>query len=140
MQPDFGLAGALGQQLGFAWALVFGALIAPTDPVAVLSTLKAVNVPQALETDMSGEALFNDGIGVVLFTIALQQATGGGDEAGVPGVFRLLVVEAFGGGLLGLVTGFVAYKALKGIDDYPIEVMISLALVTGTYALASALH
>ncbi len=130
----------LGMPISYPWALVFGALIAPTDPVAVLSTLKSSNVPQMLETDMSGEALFNDGVGVVLFTIALQAAIGLGGDFGPTTVGRLLVVEAGGGALLGLVTGYVAYRAFHAIDDYSIEVLISLALVTGTYALASKLH
>jgi CPA1 family monovalent cation:H+ antiporter len=133
-------ARALGMPLDFTWALVFGALIAPTDPVAVLSTLKAVNVPEALETEMSGEALLNDGVGVVLFTIALQFATGPSDEVGILSVAELLLMEAGGGAFLGLATGYVAYRAMRSIDDYAIEVMISLALVTGTYALATKLH
>ena len=133
-------ASQLDLPLNFAWALVFGALIAPTDPVAVLSTLKAINVPHELETDMAGEALFNDGIGVVLFTIALAAAMGVEEGSTVSGAAELLVVEAFGGGFLGLVTGYAAYRALHSIDDYSIEVLISLALVTGTYALATKLH
>lgn len=134
------VTGLLGIPVTFPWALVFGALIAPTDPVAVLSTLRSVDVPEKLETDMTGEALFNDGIAVVLFTLTLQMAMGGGDDVGAGHVARLLLVEAGGGALLGLATGFVAYHALRAIDDYSIEVMISLALVTGTYALADALH
>ena len=133
-------AAALGIDIAFAWALVFGALIAPTDPVAVLSTLKAVDVPETLETDMTGEALFNDGIAVVLFTITLEAATGPSEGFGLSHILRLLVVEAGGGAALGLATGFLAFRALRAIDDYSIEVMISLALVTGTYALADMLQ
>ncbi|MCS0493997.1 sodium:proton antiporter [Ancylobacter sp. MQZ15Z-1] len=129
-----------GVHFAFSWALVFGALIAPTDPVAVLSTLRSVDVPEKLKTDMSGEALFNDGIAVVLFTITLQMATGSGDDFDVSHVLRLIVVEAGGGAVLGLVTGFIAYRAMRALDDYSIEVMISLALVTATYALANAMH
>lgn len=130
----------LGLPLGFAWCLVFGALIAPTDPVAVLSTLKHVQVPASLRTDMSGEALFNDGIGVVLFTIAIHAATLEHDGFGPALVGRLLLLEAGGGALLGLTSGFVAYRAMQAIDDYGIEVLISIALVTGTYAAALRLH
>ena len=134
-----GVAALLGLPVSFAWALVFGALIAPTDPVAVLTILKSADIPEILETDMSGEALFNDGIGVVLFTIALQAAVSSGG-LDLPEAGQLLLVEAGGGALLGLITGYIAYRALQAIDDASVEVLISLALVTGTYALANKLH
>ncbi len=132
----------LGAPIPFIWALVFGALISPTDPVAVLSTLKAVAVPQTLETDMIGESLFNDGVGVVLFAILLSIAAGGQDELTltVTHVAHLFFVEALGGAALGLVTGYIAYRAMRMIDEYGIEVLISLALVTGSYSLASSVH
>lgn len=129
----------LGISLNYGWALVFGALIAPTDPVTVLSALKTVSVPEPLETDMSGEALFNDGIGVVAFTIALEAATHGNGGFGLSQIAELLAVEALGGALLGLVAGYIAYRAMLAIDEYSIEVLISLALVTATYALATAI-
>ena len=136
----FWLAATLvGHPMTFAWALVFGALISPTDPVAVLSVLKNVKVPSNLEVEMQGESLFNDGVGIVLFTVLLRFAAGGGDT-GVAAISELLLLEAGGGVLLGLVTGYVAYQAMRLIDDYPIEVLISLALVTGTYAVAQRLH
>ena len=128
---------ALGSPVPLAWALVFGALISPTDPVAVLATLKNVEVPEALEVEMQGEALFNDGIGIVLFTVLVAVASGRGGEAmSAGGVATLLLHEAGGGVLLGIVTGYVAYRAMKAIDDFPVEVLITLALVTGTYAIA----
>lgn len=134
------LSAMFGAAVPFAWALVFGALISPTDPVAVLSTLKSVSVPKTLEADMVGESLFNDGVGVVIFTVIVAiaaAATGGVDVAEVG---RLFVVEALGGAILGLISGYVAYRATRAIDDYPIETLISLALAMGTYALASKLH
>jgi monovalent cation:H+ antiporter, CPA1 family len=136
----WGAAQAIGRPLPLSWALVFGALISPTDPVAVLSTLKNVDVPKALEIEMQGEALFNDGVGVVLFTILLGYAAGtGGSEHGTGEVVRLLVQEAAGGLLLGVITGYIAYRAMRAIDDFPVEVLITLALVAGTYAVAQKL-
>ncbi len=133
---------ALGLPLDFAWCLVFGAVIAPTDPIAVLATLKSAHLPKSLETDIAGESLFNDGVGVVLFTIALHAAVAGGEggEAFSIGTgLRLLVVEAGGGALFGLATGWIAFRAMRAIDDFPIEVLVSLALVTATYAAADLL-
>lgn len=131
----------VGLSLPLPWALVFGALISPTDPVAVMSTLKNVKVPASLEVEMQGESLFNDGVGIVVFTILLAFATGaGGKNTSLSSVAELLVVEAGGGLLLGVVTGYVAYWAMRLIDDYAIEVLISLALVTATYALAQRIH
>ncbi|EAQ05512.1 cation:proton antiporter [Yoonia vestfoldensis] len=127
----------LGVTISLPWALVFGALISPTDPVAVLATLKAVKVPKGLKIVMTGETLFNDGVGVVLFAVLVHAATG--DEFGAFQVAEMFVVEAFGGAALGAVTGYVAYRAMRAIDDYSIEVLISLALVVGTYAIASRL-
>ena len=136
----WGLSLLLGLNLPLAWALVFGALISPTDPVAVLSLLKQVSVPQLLETEISGEALFNDGVGVVLFTMLVTMATAGNGAISFLDAVGLFLLEAVGGGLIGLITGYVAYRAMRQVDEYVIEVFISLALVMGTYALADRLH
>ncbi len=133
----YGVARLFGYPLPLAWALVFGALISPTDPVAVLSTLKNVNVPPALEVEMQGEALFNDGVGVVLFTALVACAVSSGAQVNaLGGLLESVLRDAFGGLALGAVTGYVAYRAMRAIDDFPVEVLITLALVTGTYALA----
>lgn len=134
------LSRLLGLNLPLAWALVFGALISPTDPVAVLGMLKQVRVPELLETEISGEALFNDGVGVVLFTMLAAVATTGNGGVSFSDAVGLFLLEAVGGGLVGLVTGYVAYRAMRMIDAYVVEVFISLALVMGTYALADRLH
>jgi CPA1 family monovalent cation:H+ antiporter len=134
-------AGWLGTPIPLAWALVFGALISPTDPVAVLSTLKSVRVPEDLQVEMSGEALLNDGVGVVLFTILLAAAaepqTGDFD---LGQAMRLLLVEALGGAVFGLLVGHATYRAMRAIDDYTIDVLITLAAVMATYSLAGKLH
>jgi monovalent cation:H+ antiporter, CPA1 family len=130
-------AGLLGLSISLPWALVFGALISPTDPVAVLATLKEVKVPEDLQIVMTGETLFNDGVGVVLFAVLVEAALG--ESVDAVHVEWMFLVEAVGGAALGAVTGYVAYRAMRAIDDYSIEVMISLALVVGSYAIASRL-
>ncbi len=136
----YAISWLIGHPITLSWALVFGALISPTDPVAVLSTLKNVAVPPDLEVEMQGEALFNDGVGIVLFTILLRVAAGDSADTSAVAISELLLIEAGGGVLLGLVTGYAAYRAMRRIDDYAIEVLITLALVTATYALAQRLH
>lgn len=129
---------AIGLDLPFIYCLVFGALISPTDPIAVLGLLKTTGAPKTLETKITGESLFNDGIGVVVFLVLLGIATRG--DMATSEVAFLFVEEAVGGVLFGLVTGGIAYGMLKQVDSYQVEVLITLALVMGGYALATALH
>ncbi len=129
----------LGLGLSYAWCLLFGALISPTDPVAVLGILKTAKVPRSLEMKMAGEALFNDGIGVVAFLILVEIAAGG-RHVSVGHIGMLLLVEAAGGAALGMGLGYLTYRLLKSVDEYQVEVLLTLALVTGGYALANALH
>jgi CPA1 family monovalent cation:H+ antiporter len=128
-----------GVNLSYLWCLVFGALISPTDPVAVLGILKKAKVPKSLETKITGESLFNDGVGVVIY-LALVGLAAGTREASIMSVGDLFLKEVGGGILLGGALGFVAYWMLKTIDNYQVEILITLALVMGGYQLASAWH
>ena len=129
----------LGLELPFIYCLLFGALISPTDPIAVLSILKSSKAPKNLQTNITGESLFNDGVGVVVFIVILEIVEGG-HELGVTHVALFFAKEVLGGALFGLATGFLAYWMLKDVDSYPVEILITLALATGGYALAEALH
>ncbi len=131
--------GWIGLSVPFLYCLIFGALIAPTDPIAVLSLLKQANAPKSLETKIAGESLFNDGVGVVVFLVIYEMLVGG-HHFDLVHVGKLFVVEAFGGIVLGLVLGWITYHLLKSVDNYQVEVLLTLALVTGGYALAPALH
>ena len=131
--------GWLGVPMAFIYCLLFGALISPTDPIAVLGILKTAGTPKRLETKITGESLFNDGVGVVIFLIILEMATGSGEvTAGHIGL--LFVQETLGGALFGFVIGYLAYRMLKQVDNYQVELLITVALVTGGYALAMAWH
>ena len=131
--------GWLGLNMSYVYCLVFGALIAPTDPVAVLAILKSAKAPKSLETKIAGESLFNDGVGVVVFLVLVGLASGG-EELSFGHVSLLFLEEAVGGVLFGFVIGWIAYRILKNVDEYTVEILITLALVSGGYALASAIH
>jgi len=131
--------GLLGLRVDLLECLLFGALISPTDPIAVLGIVKRAGIPHSLETKIAGESLFNDGIGVVVFLVLLGIVQGH-EAPSVAGVGGLFLREAVGGALFGLAVGWIAYRMLKSVDNYPVEVLVTLGLVSGGYALADALH
>lgn len=129
----------LGLGIPFIYALLFGALISPTDPIAVMGILKQAGVSKSLETKIAGESLFNDGVGVVVFLVLLGIATSGQTPT-VSSIGMLFLKEALGGIVFGLVTGGIAFWMLRQVNNYQIEVLITLSLVMGGYALATQLH
>jgi len=135
----WGIFGVLGHPLPLAWCLLFGALISPTDPIAILGILKTAGAERALAGKMAGEALLNDGFGVVLFVLFLRFAAGG-EDAGAASTAALFAREVAGGALLGLVLGLGANHMLAAVDSYKVEILLTLAVVMGGYALALALH
>ena len=135
----WGVLALIGLPIRFLDCLLFGALISPTDPIAVLGLLKRVGVPKALEVQIAGESLFNDGVGVVVFTGLLGIASGL-HRPDLGHVAVLFVRETVGGALFGLVVGLLVFLMLRSVDDYKVEILLSLALVAGGYALADAWH
>ena len=130
----------IGLDINFIYCLLFGALISPTDPIAVLGILKKAGVPKKLEAKIVGESLFNDGVGVVIFLTIFQVALLGTGEIEAFDVFKLFGKEVFGGILLGGVLGWVTYRLMKSINDYDIEVIITLAAVMGGTVIAHKWH
>jgi CPA1 family monovalent cation:H+ antiporter len=136
----FYLLNYMGLPITYLQALLFGALISPTDPIAVLGILKHAGAPKKLETKIVGESLFNDGIGVVIFLTLFQLAASPNADVSFTHIGFLFFEEVGGGILLGLALGYVTYLMLKSIDNYETEVMLTLAMVMGGYLLASSLH
>ena len=133
------LFGMLQLNVPLIYCLLFGALISPTDPIAVLGILKSAGAPKTLETKITGESLFNDGVAVVVFLVLADIAVGEA-EVSAASVATLFLKEAIGGLIFGLITGGLAFVMLKRVDNYQVEVLITLALVTGGYATAEHLH
>lgn len=129
---------SIGLNIDLIYCFIFGALISPTDPIAVIAIMKKVGAPKQLETKIAGESLFNDGIGVVVFIALLGIATS--NDYSMSKVMLLFLQEAVGGAVFGVLIGLVAYWMLQRVDDYSVEILITLALVAGGYALALALH
>lgn len=130
----------ISMEVDFIYCLLFGALISPTDPIAVLGILKKAGAPKKLEAKIVGESLFNDGVGVVVFLTIFKIASTGFGQIDVNQVFQLLGKEILGGIATGLVLGFLTYRLMKSIDDYDIEVIITLAAVMGGTAIAHHFH
>ena len=128
----------VGLPLPLLYCLLFGALISPTDPIAVMGVLRQARLPKALEMKIVGESLFNDGVGVVIFLVVLNLVPR--DSFTATDVLALFAKEALGGAALGLALGYIAYRMLRSVDNYQVEILITLALVTGSFALADLLH
>jgi CPA1 family monovalent cation:H+ antiporter len=131
--------GALGHPVPLVWCLLFGALISPTDPIAVLAILKSARAERSLAAKMAGESLLNDGFGIVLFVLFLGIAVGG-EEASSGYVAALFAREVLGGALFGVAIGYAASRLLATADSYEVEILLTLAVVMGGYAAARALH
>jgi len=129
-----------GFNIAFIYCLLFGALISPTDPIAVLSVLKTAGIPRSLEMKIAGESLFNDGIGVVIFATILEVAQTGISKLSGLDIVLLFIREAGGGILYGVILGYIGLMLLRRINSYQVEVLITVAIVMGGYQLASMLH
>jgi CPA1 family monovalent cation:H+ antiporter len=129
----------VGLNLPLMYCLLFGSLISPTDPIAVMGILKSAKAPHEVGLVIAGESLFNDGVGVVIFSLLLGMLVSGVAPSLAQGV-ELLAHEAGGGLILGLVLGYLAFRLLRSVDNYQVEVLLTLATVVGGYALAAKLH
>ncbi len=129
----------LGIEVSYMYCLLFGVLISPTDPIAVMGILKKIGAPKSIEVKITGESLFNDGVAVVFFIVVLELAVNPGSMT-IQDIGLLFAKEAIGGAFYGFIIGYTAYLLLKAVDDYQVEVLITLALVMGGYSLAQHLH
>jgi CPA1 family monovalent cation:H+ antiporter len=129
-----------GENISFIYCLLFGALISPTDPIAVLGILKKAGISKSIEIKITGESLFNDGVGVVVFATIMQIIIQGSDHASIGSVLTLFAREALGGIVIGLMIGYIGYRFMKSIDHFQTEILISLAMVMGGYSLCHYLH
>ncbi len=136
----YGLFLLFNIQIPFIICLLFGSLISPTDPIAVLAILKMAGIPESLELKIAGESLFNDGVAVVLFTSIMDVALSGSGSFEISQVAGLFLKEALGGAFLGSLLGWIGYLILNSIDDYKVETLVTLAIVMGGYLLADRLH
>lgn len=134
------IAPILGLEVPYIYCLLFGTLISPTDPIVVLGILKQAKVPKSIETKITGESLFNDGVAVVMFAVVLKIATDASFSATVGSVSKLFLLEAGGGVVLGALLGYTASKAMKKVDDYKVSVLITLSIVMGGFLIAKELH
>ncbi|WP_313359987.1 sodium:proton antiporter [Empedobacter sp.] len=134
------IAPYFGIQIPYIYCLLFGTLISPTDPIVVLGILKQAKVPKIIETKITGESQFNDGVAVVMFAVVLQIATNPSFDADFSSVSKLFLMEAGGGILLGLLLGFTASNSMKKIDDYKVSALITLSIVMGGFLIAKELH
>jgi CPA1 family monovalent cation:H+ antiporter len=136
----YGACNLFNVPIGFIHCLIFGALISPTDPIAVMGILTKANVSKKVESTIVGESLFNDGVGVVVFIALLETLNLGTDKIGLAHFGSLFLQEAVGGAFFGLLLGFVLHKLLKSIDNYETEVLLTIAFVMAGYALGNYLH
>jgi len=132
---SFYIFGWMGLDIPLIYCLLFGSLISPTDPIAVLGILKTVGASKSLETKIAGESLFNDGVAIVVFLVLLSMAGvgghGGHEEVNAMSIATLFAQEALGGAIFGLVIGYIAFRMLASIDNYQVEILLTLALVFG---------
>ncbi len=134
------IVGWFGIHVNLISCFLFGALISPTDPIAVIGILSKYKIPQKLKTEIIGESLFNDGVGVVVFAVIYSIIAGGSEAFTFGNIFKIFAVEVFGGIGIGLLIGYMGYFLMKSIDHYQTEILITLAVVTGGYSIASQFH